>query len=292
MRQVTDRARRRSRRWRAAVIACACLLASVSPAKRAHAFWSFGDFYNLLTGGSSPVPTQQEAMNAYAVWYSATLLYGATAIPKTLQNILKVGTSTSVSLDQRKAICRETGGTFSSAITVSPCNDGVVSIAPAGLSTQTQECNRGTGATYNNSCVYKDRSGRYLWDDGPSIEGWQNDSLPGNMNYILLFWPAGQWHDYCYHHGERAYGYTREACDARFYSLMYGLCSELGKNNQQFTWYVQANCVNAASLARTAVDVGGGPAFSRTSSLVDFEGKLTADELSPDLINVTTSFLD
>jgi hypothetical protein len=163
---------------------------------------------------------------------------------------------------------------------------------PAGLSTHTQECNRGTGATYNNACVYKDRSGRYLWDDGPSIEGCQNDALPGNMNYILLFWPAGQWHDYCYHHGERAYGYTREACDARFYSLMYGLCSELGKGSQQFTWNVQANCVNAALLAREAVNVWGGPGFSRTSSLVDSQGKLTADELSPDLIDLTTSLLD
>jgi hypothetical protein len=56
-----------------------------------------------------------------------------------------------------------------------------------------------------NVCIYRDGVGKYYWDDGPSIPPEANASLPGFDNYILFFWPAGQVHDYCYHHGQAMY---------------------------------------------------------------------------------------
>jgi hypothetical protein len=202
-----------------------------------------------------------------------------------------------VSLEDRKQICKETGGTFTSSLEVSACQSGDAVLSPAadsGLPTQYQSCDRGNGYTYSNVCVYNDADGSYYWDDGPSIPGTANNTLPGSVyyNYIVLFWPAGQWHDYCYHHGQITYGYDKNECDSRFYSLIFSLCTEDTKLSNKLSWYYAANCVQAAQLAREAVEKFGDSAFSYVSTVVYFEGKYssptnsTNENVSPAIINI------
>jgi hypothetical protein len=128
----------------------------------------------------------------------------------------------------------------------------------------------------------------------------QDWPTPGNMyyNYIVLFWPVGQWHDYCYHHGQITYGYDKEKCDSHFYSLLFDLCTEDTKLSNKLSWYNAANCVQAAQLVREAVEKFGDSAFSYVSTVVYFEGKYSSptnppnENVSPTIINIISGLLD
>ena len=245
------------------------------PGGQAHA-WSFDWFYSIFSSGSSRhrLPTKEEAIKAYSVFYTQTLINVTRIVPDTLWAAIKGGEG--VTLAQRKNICTESGGKFASRLDTSPCRDGQVVVTPSGdsgLPIQTQSCNRGQGSEYSNICVYKDGVENYYWDDAPSIHKVLNEALPGVRNYIVFFWPAGQWHDYCYHHAEVTYEYTKGRCDSEFYSLMFNLCTDEIERSKVLSWYHATDCVDAAFLAREAVRKFGDDAWKATSSFVDYEGK-------------------
>lgn len=142
--------------------------------------------------------------------------------------LLDLAVGGGISKDGRMKICDATGGVYSDRLIVSSCSHGRVEVAPAGVPSQYQVCTNGKGYTYTSACVYMDAGGAYYWDDGPSIPAVADALLPKApyvKSYQILFWLAGQEHDYCYHH-HWAYGYTKAQCDTQFRKSMDAICSQ------------------------------------------------------------------
>jgi hypothetical protein len=270
-------------------VTCLVLALVLTPARRAHAWGSFNWFYNILSGNDdSPLPTVTEAYTAYSAYYTSFLLNATYLPPETLWAVITGGQG--VSLAQRKSICFESGGKFASTLQTSACTNGHVIVTPStdsGFAAQTQTCNRGVGDSYSQVCMFQDHLQRYYWNDGPSIPKIGNEALPGYDNYILLFWPAGVLHDYCYHHGEATYGYSKAKCDEAFYSMAVEICVK--DLEGPIIWFHTSTCVQAAQLSRLALQKLGGPSWYATSSIVDFSGLQTMDGSQPELITTAIS---
>jgi hypothetical protein len=173
-----------------------------------------------------------------------------------------------VSVPERKQICDATGGRFAYEVEVTECRDGTQTVTPRGDRRfqqgaaddgQPQRCVAGTGHTYSNQCVYLDKDGLYFFDDGPSIDAEYEPWLPGRVGadehrYSVLFWEAGQRHDYCYHHTP-TYGFRRELCDDDFDNKMHQICENVhsGLFDVPGTSLNRGSCKLAAKAMAAAV---------------------------------------
>jgi hypothetical protein len=192
---------------------------------------------------------------------------------RTLHKLLRKAT-TKVTMEDRRQICAETGGLLVTTVRVSPCSGGVQRVEPEGLPAQAQRCASGKGDKYFPACVYVDARGLYHWDDGPSSPPELEVLLPGQTRepYKILFWVAGQLHDYCYHHGNATYGFSKAQCDDEFYEIMKEICK------QDFpgvlNWFDKKECDVSALTFYKAVVKKGQSAFEATNTAVDYKWAL------------------
>jgi hypothetical protein len=169
-----------------------------------------------------------------------------------------------VSREERKRICEATRGRFADKVVVEPCINGFQNVRPYGerfrdTEPQGQRCTEGTGNDYFDQCVYVDLNDMYYFDDGPSMKPWQEALTPGRLTsgdhrYVVLFWEAGQKHDYCYHHSP-TYGFRRELCDNDFDNQMHQICKNSHKGLFEIprTSYNRDACTAVAKLMAAAV---------------------------------------
>ena len=182
-----------------------------------------------------------------------------------------------VTWNMREQICTNTGGQrLVAKVKVSACVGGIQRIEPDGMPEQPQTCEGNIAASeYVGSpqCIYRDPDGLYMWDDGPSIPPEADAILATPLlsgphkPYALIFWPAGQQHDYCYHHGRITYGYTREGCDDEFHATMRTICQQ---NHPWWSAFNRQACLSAAAVMYDAVRVAGASAFNKTNTRVNY----------------------
>jgi hypothetical protein len=199
----------------------------------------------------------------------------------TFINLLSVPNFIGVSENERRRICAETRGLGLAHVSVQACVDGVqwvhadfLDIEPS-LNSQPQLCEGGKGMDYGIACVYADGRGQYYWDDGPSIPAAADGLLHvvlGHLTerYATLFWPAGQMHDYCYHHEPVTYGNSRSDCDDEFLGNMRGICNT-PRWSWLWDWFDLAKCHLAAitmyGFVRSEL---ADPAWEATKTLVNY----------------------
>ena len=183
--------------------------------------------------------------------------------------------NTHVTLKQRQMLCKATGGIGLYGIHVKPCVNGKarVEFNNNALPAQDQACSEGVGGPYDpNFCAYKDPNGLYYFDDGPSIPEHLVGLLPPRVNrhvsYTMLFWPAGQKHDYCYHNGTPTYGFTKKQCDDQFLTDLISIC-ELNYSGL-FTWFDQGSCRATARLMHQAVSRFGDDSWDDSKTWVNY----------------------
>jgi hypothetical protein len=91
---------------------CFSAATSLVPVRTANA-WGFDWFLDLFSGGpNSQIPDRNALISAYIHYYWAAII-NTTMFPITLLHALIEGRE--VSLEDRKQICKETGGTFTSS---------------------------------------------------------------------------------------------------------------------------------------------------------------------------------
>jgi hypothetical protein len=88
------------------------------------------------------------------------------------------------------------------------------------------------------------------------------------QRYATLFWPAGQRHDYCYHHGFATYSYSKEDCDSEFLAVTTAICD--AKFDDILDWFKKQQCEAAAATMYAAVDVAGQSSYDATNTVVDY----------------------
>lgn len=184
-----------------------------------------------------------------------------------------------VTLPEREKICRETGGIGVFSVDVTSCRDGYQFVMPGRMDPQVQRCTEGTGRRYSPSqCVYRDHLGQYFFDDGPSVPPGAERFLPGRFltggdsRYAVLFWSAGQEHDYCYHHTHTYPNRFKKRCDDDFLVNMNRICNQAHEGVMGLS-FNRLSCKAAAQAMYNAVDLGGNEAYANMKTIVYFAGK-------------------
>jgi hypothetical protein len=230
-----------------------------------------------VSGGST---TAEAAFATAIAGATAKMISGDYVLAGKLIYRTLLGMPHAVNFQERLDICKATGGLGVTSIDVGPCSGGSQQVSPHGFPSQTQSCagNAATGGHYDQSqCIYKDREGLYFWDDGPSVPPEADNLLPARFfdsqdgRYAILFWPAGQKHDYCYHHNPTSYGHLKQNCDAFFLDNMNLICDQ--NFSSTLSWFNKKACQASARIMYQAVVSAGETAYRTTKTDVNYENR-------------------